>query len=343
MKIKKIFEFLIHILFWVITTYVFINNSFLRSPSFSLYEEIFSVFFVFVIVYFNYYFLIIKYFNKRKFAYYFIIILSCLLIISLIEFLFIKDDVLKGISTDNETFKTYALGWNLFGIFFRDALFVGFFTMFKIYRDAIKSYKLLKEKSELEISNYINQVEMVKSKVNVHFLLNTLQCIHSLALKKSDHTADGILNLTLLMKYIVAETDDVLVSLKKEISFLQHYIELEKLKKPDLKINFEVDGEVDEFLLPPMILESFVNNAFKYNDYLSGGLIDVRISCLGKDILFTCRNAVNKSLTQNIYSTKKGIENTKNRLELHYKDLHKLVIDENEKYYFVSLLLKSRL
>ena len=184
---------------------------------------------------------------------------------------------------------------------------------------------------------------MVKSKVNVHFLLNTLQCIYSLALKKSDNTADGIMNLTLLMKYIVAETDEVLVPLQKEISFLQHYIALEKLKKPDLKLKFVTDGVTDQILLPPMILESFVNNAFKYNDYLSGGLIDINISCMGKDILFTCRNAVNKSITKNIHSTKKGIENTKNRLELHYKSAHKLVIDENENYYMVSLLLKSRI
>jgi LytS/YehU family sensor histidine kinase len=267
---------------------------------------------------------------------------SLIVLICTLEFVQIRIDILKYTANADIDFQNGTLRFNFFGIFFRDTLFVAFFTMFKIYRDAIKSYKILQEKTYLERINFINQIEMQKSKINTHFFFNTLHSIQAMAANKSDNTAEALNNLSLLMKYIVVDSEDIMISLQKEIIFLQRYIELEKIRKPDVNLKFEVDGNANNYLVPPMIFEAFVNNAFKYNDHLANGLIEIKISCQGKDILFICQNAVDKSIKPSVSSTGKGLQNTINRLNLHYKNHHQLEIDDNEKYYSLSLLLKGR-
>lgn len=340
MKKKQLTEIVLHLVFWIITTYAFINNSFLRSPSFSLFEEVLSVIFVIGVVYFNYTFLIFKYFNHNKlFKYFFFIILS-LIIISFTEFLLIKDDVIKAINIDNDYLKNYALGWNFFGIFFRDALFVGFFTMFKIYRDAIKSYKLLQEKTDIEREQYITRIEMVKSKINTHFFFNSLNSIYSFALDKSDETTDLIMKLSRLMEYVVADSDNEWVKIDKEIEFIKNYIALENVRHPYMNVSFDLSGDTSLHKVPPMIFESFVNNAFKYTNLNEEGYIEIKLECKPGEILFCCKNSISRNSQKRITSTGKGLNNTRNRLNLHYKNKHQLNISEMNDIYNVELILK---
>ena len=342
MKRKTILEISLHFVFWALTFYYFTNNSVLRFMSMDIKEEYAALLLIIFVIYFNYFWLIPRFFRIQKIFKYFLFLFFSLLMIATLEFLMLKDDIYKSTSLTGNEFQNSALYWNYFGILFRDTLFVAFFTMFKIYRDAIQSYKFLEEKTNLERINFINQIEMVKSKINTHFFFNTLHSIQVMAQNKSDKTAEVLHKLTLLMKYVVVESEEIMTSLDKEIIFLQRYIELEKIRKPTLNLKFKIEGETEHFLLPPMIFESFVNNAFKYNDYLGNGSIEIKIICQGKDILFLCRNALDKTIKANVNSTGKGLRNTINRLKLHYPEHYVLDIQDTDNYYKVSLLLKAR-
>ncbi len=342
MKWKSIVGIILHLGFWVLTFYYFTTNSFLRFYSNDIREEYISLFLIIAVIYFNYFWMIPHLFSLQKFIKYFLLLIPLLVCITTLEFFMLTDDIKKITSAIDHDGQIVALRWNYFGIFFRDALFVGFFTMFKIYRDAIQSHKFFQEKTNLEKINLINQIEMVKSKINVHFFFNTLYSIHTMALNKSEKTPEALCNLTQLMEYVVVDSENVMIALEKEIIFLEKYIELEKIRRPNVNIKFEIEGDIQPHLVPPMIFESFVNNAFKYNDFPGNGLIAIHIVCKPKEIIFTCENAVDKSFKATVKSTGKGIRNTVNRLQIHYLNLHTLEIDDNETFYKVELILKSR-
>lgn len=343
MKRNNLVELLFHIFFWVITFFFFVNNSFLRYYSFEILKEYFSLILIFITVYLNNYLLVPIYLSKRKLFNYFSFSILNLIIITCTEFLIIKDNIYSFIEVSNNNILINAVQWNLFGIFFRDTLFVGFFTMFKIYQDAVKSYKLLQKNAELEKQYFLSQMDTIKSKVNTHFFFNTLDCIYSLIITKSSKAPETVLNLSDLMRYVVGESDKKWVPLEKEISFIQNYIELEKIKDSSTNLNLEITGNTNEYEVPPMIFECFVNNAFKYTDFRNNGFISIKITCESGIIIFNCKNSINYDESgKKIKSTKKGLINTRNRLNLIYNENYKLDIKDDNGFFTVNLMLKKQ-
>ncbi len=341
MKKKTLFEILLHIGFWLITFYYFKNNSFLRFPSFDENKEYFFFFLIIVIIYINYFLLIPRLFTLQKFLKYFSSLITLLLLITTLEFLMLLDNINNRISNLPQEIQSGILRFNFFGILFRDALFVGFFTMFRIYRDAINAYKLLQKNTAMEKQQLITQINMVKSKVNTHFFFNTLNSIYSLAINKSDKTPDIVLNLSDLMEYVVSDSENEWVSLDSEIRFINNYIALENVRHHQMNLKIEIEGETSLYKVPPMIFESFVNNAFKYTDINTNGYIKINIGCKPGEINFYCENSINNMAKGTVKSTGKGMTNTYNRLNLHYTDKYKLDISEVEGIYKVNLLLKT--
>lgn len=343
MKKKLLIEILLHLAFWIITTYFFVNNSFLRFHSRNIYEEYYSLLLIVIIIYFNYLFLISRFFKQNKFLQYFLLLFLSVSSISIIEFKYIQDDILFSTSMADDNFKKGMLLWNFIYIFFRDTLFVGFFTMFKIYQDAVKSYKLLQKNAELEKQYFLSQMDTIKSKVNTHFFFNTLDCIYSLIITKSSKAPETVLNLSDLMRYVVGESDKKWVTLEKEISFIQNYIELEKIKDSSTNLNLEITGNTNEYEVPPMIFECFVNNAFKYTDFRNNGFVSIKITCESGIIIFNCKNSINYDESgKKIKSTKKGLINTRNRLNLIYNENYKLDIKDDNGFFTVNLMLKKQ-
>lgn len=342
MKLQKFIWYIVQIVFWILCLYFFVNNSFLRYQSLDKKDEYITFALIIFIIVINQFYFIPKYFSKQKFIQYFIFVLVSILIISYLEFLLLENDIKSSLLGVNNAIINNVLRWNFFLIFFRDTLFVSFFTMFKIYRNAIKAYKLLEEKTALERINYISKIEAVKSKINTHFFFNTLNSIYSLALDKSDKTPDVVLNLSDLMEYVVADTDNEKVSLQKEIDFLKNYIAIESVKHKNMNLTFDTEGEINRCMVPPMIFESFVNNAFKYTDINNNGFIRILIHCKPEEIIFSCENSIDPRAKERVKSTGKGMVNTQNRLQLHYKDKHKLEVNQENNIFKVKLLLKEK-
>ena len=340
MKRKTIIEVILHLIFWVICFYYFTNNSLLRFFSFDIREEYYSLLLIIVVIYFNYFWLIPRFFNRRKLYYYFSLLLSALLLITTLEFLMLLDDIKKITSNTGDIFENGVLRWEYFGIFFRDTLFVGFFTMFKIYRDAIKANKLLQEITALEKQKMRTEINMVKSKVNSHFFFNTLNSIYAIALEQSTETADMIANLSHLMHYVVADSENEWVTLNKEIEFLQNYSALEIARHQYIAFNFTIEGDTSQTKVPPMIFEAFANNAFKYTDDEGRGYINIHLECLPNDsLVFCCENNTRTTINTQIQSTSKGLQNTHERLELFYHNNYKLETTSEMGIYKVKLVL----
>nr|MBP6551268.1 histidine kinase [Flavobacterium sp.] len=181
----------------------------------------------------------------------------------------------------------------------------------------------------------------LRKQTNPHFLFNSLNSIYSLAHKKSDLVPDAIVTLSELMRYMLYETDNKTVLLEKEINYIQNYIELQKLRLNNVEnIYVNVHGETKNKFIEPLLLISFIENAFKYGtDYKGNTHVKIKIQIEGNVLDFWVENRVEK-FECDAENSGIGISNIKSRLKLLYPDSHILTIVEKDQIYSVHLNLK---
>lgn len=190
-----------------------------------------------------------------------------------------------------------------------------------------------------------HQAEMVslKEQINPHFLFNTLNAIYALAIRdKSETTASAILKLSGLMRYVVTETSHVYVDVEKEITYINDYIELQKLRLDKrVRLLYEVTGSTQGKKIAPLMLVPFIENAFKYGvnpDDDSDIKILIKITETELEMIVE-NNKVKVTLSPH-ESSGKGIENTKLRLNLWYPSRHLLDLSNDDKRFRVHLIIQ---
>lgn len=186
------------------------------------------------------------------------------------------------------------------------------------------------------------ELSFFKAQINPHFLFNTLNNIYAMAVISHANTAPSILKLSKMMRYITEEATEDYVLLEDEIACLNNYIDLQKLRlNSKTSVQFEVRGSSATLRITPLVLMTFVENAFKYG--VSGHnpvVIEIGIDITGKDIHFYCQNQIVEARSDTERQGL-GIANTRKRLDFLYPDLYDLRIRNEEKTFRVDLKLKS--
>ncbi|WP_299122632.1 sensor histidine kinase [uncultured Tenacibaculum sp.] len=197
------------------------------------------------------------------------------------------------------------------------------------------------DKKDVESQKRITELEVLKSQINPHFLFNSLNSIYSLTVKKADEAPEAVIMLSELMRYMLYQANDDFVLLEKEISYIENYVNLQKLRLIDKEgISLKVSGEITNQKIPPLLLISFIENAFKYGiDPIKNSKIIVTIDVDDTHFKFECVNVKNRKQIDDINSGI-GLKNTKERLKLLYPNKHKLEISDKDNLYKVSLQLR---
>ncbi|HEY1053774.1 MAG TPA: sensor histidine kinase [Emticicia sp.] len=215
-------------------------------------------------------------------------------------------------------------------------LFIFLSTILKFVSDWFLNEKI---KSNLENEKLASELAFLKSQINPHFLFNSLNNIYSLAYQKSAKTPEAVLKLSEIMRYMLYESNESKVCLDEEIRYLENYIELQKLRfKDKAYINFEIDGDTQNLKITPLVLISFVENAFKHGlatDKENPITIVLNVS---SDKLYF--QVINKKNNQNKDETGGiGLQNVQRRLDLLYKGAYRLHIEDTETIYNCELYL----
>jgi Histidine kinase len=212
---------------------------------------------------------------------------------------------------------------------------------------AIKLVKLwyLKtvDNERLEKANLRSELEVLKGQLHPHFMFNTLNSIYSLALKKSDYTADAILRLSQLMRYILTEGSHTTIELYKEVQVLHHYIELEKNRFGNrLDISLNIQGDLQNNRIPPLLLLPFLENSFKHgaNEMTGQAWISLDLEVDGSLLKFKLINGKPPEELKNKESAHVGLLNVQRRLELMYPNAHELRITKDADTFVVVLTIQ---
>jgi Histidine kinase len=213
---------------------------------------------------------------------------------------------------------------------FFTAFFFSFLLRTREYLSQVKQEKL-----EAELSS-------LKAQINPHFLFNTLNSIYALSVKKDDRASEAIINLSGLMRYVIKDANGYKIALKKEIEYISNYIELQKARLGNTAtINFECIGEPGSKDITPLILITYIENAFKYgvNPDVDDCVIGIKIDITVEGIQMQVSNKKVQRSAQ-LESTGIGIKNTAERLKHLYPNKHVVQINENENTYSVMLSIE---
>jgi two-component sensor histidine kinase len=196
-------------------------------------------------------------------------------------------------------------------------------------------------KKEIEVQKSATELSFLKNQLNPHFLFNSLNSIYSLTTKKSNDAPEAVITLSELMRYMLYETDNDFVLLKEELEYIQNYIKLQRLRiAKNENVTINIHGSISNQKIRPLLLISFIENAFKYGtDFKGNTEIKIEIHVKEDELQFTCINLIGDRKADKV-SSGIGLQNTKDRLELLYPDKHTLLVEEKDDRFIVKLTLK---
>jgi len=314
-----------------------------------------------LLFYFNYYLLIPQLYLQKKYFFYFSIVLALLLIVILlkpfdqflarhpVDFHPPGQSDLHAINLPPPPGNGFGPG-GLPGFNHRppqqiDLVSIFLFIMVLALSMAIKISEQLKlteqwaTRAEADKANA--ELSFLKAQINPHFLFNTLNNIYTLAVTKNENTADSIMKLSNIMRYV---TDDIIndyVSLESEVECISDYIELQRLRLgKHVELDYRVAGSLTNKKIAPLILMTFVENVFKYGvSNHEASPISIRLFSEARTISFFTENRIFPPGRREERSGT-GIRNVRQRLEFLYPNKYFLNITTDNNLYSVQLTLQ---
>lgn len=272
--------------------------------------------------YLSYFFIKPKLINNKKYLLLFIIFVAIITLFSLIFVL------------DNKSKTAQPVALTIVFLFVSISFISGVVIKYLIDYGELKRQKELAEKHQTD-----TELVLLKSQLNPHFLFNTLNNIDILILKDAEKASIYLQKLSDIMRFMLYETSEKLISLSLEIDYIRRYIDLQKIRTSNSSyINFTSRGKVEGLKIAPMIFIPFIENAFKHtSNKKMKDAIKIQFDFSTESVQFTCENYKNNKGTINQTKSGLGINLITQRLNLLYKDKYTLEIENTDNKYFVSL------
>jgi len=347
MTLHKKRELLLHTAFWAVYASFIVNHvsSYQTGPGIHwghvIGSSVISVSYLFVLSYFNYFYLIPVFLLRKKISAYILLFFASFAALALLR---VGAETLAfGQSWEVRNLARTQL---IIQSTVSDLFIVLFVALLRFASDwpALES-----RRRQLETEKLNAEIKFLKAQVNPHFLFNTLNNLYYLSIVKSDTAPLVIAKLSEVMRYMIYDSNHEQIALDKEIEYMQHYISLERLRlKEGIPLAFEVAGRTD-MLISPLILITFLENAFKHGVSIGGDhcWIKARLQVDDSRLLYTIANSKVKTLPHPangegiglVNGEGIGLVNVKRRLQLSYPGKHHLHIDNREDSYSVTLTI----
>lgn len=206
-------------------------------------------------------------------------------------------------------------------------------TIWMILYLAITTFRRSREvqRSEMQMKLALSNAELraLEAQVNPHFLFNCLNSIRGMICENPAQAQDMITRLANILRYNLQKDRDHTVPLASEIEAVSDYLALESIRFEDrLRVHLELDGKVRESMVPPMLLQTLVENAIKHGveEVTAGGDLFIRAALEGNVLRIEVENAGGLG-DPRPGSTQIGLTNARERLRLLYGEHASLQLD----------------
>lgn len=239
----------------------------------------------------------------------------------------------------HDFYRGYSLKMHMSGYF--PVLTASVFGSF--FRVIINWFITMNQKAELDRQKLAMELELIRNKMNPHFLFNTLNNIDSLIQTDQAEASAMLIRLSDIMRYMTYDTGSDFVEMNKEVDYLSNLVELNRLRisDPD-EIYFEVTGDMS-IKIAPALFAPLLENAFKFARFRNKKpAIDIRLDSSAGIITFSASNYFESAPSSDGtgYSGS-GIVNLGRRLELTYPGHYQMEIKNAEPLFSVKLTIDT--
>ena len=194
-------------------------------------------------------------------------------------------------------------------------------------------------RNTIQLKNEQTQAELLhlRSQLSPHFFFNTLNNLYALTIKNSKQAPEVILKLSEMMRYTIYEGEKQRVSIKDEITYLENYIELHKIRYKN-PVLFEFNHSIDTTLtIAPLLFINLLENAFKHGveTLTQNAFIKINLTNDAEFIYFSIENNFDKKADDSPKGI--GLINLKRRLSLLYPKTHTLTFFKEKNLYTANL------
>ena len=275
--------------------------------------------------------------RKHRYVWYLVVnLLTITAVVSLVAIYekYAPYDTEPYILNGKASFTDLAIYWNILLGFFMTGLNMGIKLLYRSLRDE-------QQMEELKRQNLQAEMDYLRYQINPHFFMNTLNNIHALIDIDTEYAKSAVIELSKMMRYVLYESGSETISLKKDIQFIENYIELMRIRY-DSSIDICLDYPAtipNKVAIPPLLLIVFVENAFKHGvSYNHASFIHIRIGYRDDAVTAVISNSRHEKSRPG--TTGIGLENVKKRLALIYQDNYTLSIDDSDPaVYTVKLII----
>ncbi len=235
-----------------------------------------------------------------------------------------------GIKTDNNfvfSIPEIVKSWDstrvgkrfLFGLIFDTPIFLVWISIYILWHyieftnsEAINKVKLETLIKELELKT-------IKSQINPHFIFNALNSIRALVDEDPQRARQAITELSNILRSSIQVDKVEVTSLEKELAIVKDYLALEYIRFADrLQIVYEIDENTLQNQLPPMMLQTLVENAIKHGLGKQPGNCIIKIVSKFEDHKHVLK-VVNTGVLQSSDNDGFGLQSTRERLNILYR------------------------
>jgi len=287
------------------------------------------------LVYFNLFVLVPRYVLKSKYYQYaFTLVLSLMAVYLLktgMTYFLISKDIWPEANRDYQPFEINHIVAVCIGELYVLAMASSVYLTLTWLKERDRNRALREEQFKIKLKYLKNQIQP-------HFFFNTLNNLYALSLESSDKVPDVIIKLSKLMEYVLYDIEGTkFVPLIKEIDYIQNYIEIEKLRFENVEVAINIESNIDEIKVPPLLFISLLENAFKHGGF-NNNKLKIKINCKIVDDFLYFEIINNFVLSQSFKSPKGiGLINTKKRLKLIFKNNFTLENKVKFNYYIIQL------
>jgi two-component system, LytTR family, sensor kinase len=287
-----------------------------------------------ILIYLNLFILIPKYAQQKKiFAYIFLLLVTIGLYVTLKN---AHDVYLNGYVLGDESRTSF-----FYNTFYNFSIAL-FYLAFSVTLHLSKAWHFQRELiRKMEIEKLSSELEYLKAQINPHFIFNSINTIYFQIDKQNVHARESLSAFSEMLRYQLYECNGNEIAIEKEITYLKNYVELQRMRKDEnYNISFVADENLKGFSISPLLLIPFVENAFKHlSHYPHKNHVRIAIGKYKNNFEFSVFNTKETKAMTNGHAGI-GLKNAKRRLELLYKDRHKLVINNGADGYEINLSLR---
>ena len=202
------------------------------------------------------------------------------------------------------------------------AIFAGGSTALALARKWFTADQKLQES---EAARAKAELYNLRSQINPHFLLNTLNNIYALTAIDQERAQDAIQQLSKMLRHMLYDNQESSVALSDELQFLENYISLMKIRlSANVDVTFTHNVEVPGVRIAPLIFISLIENAFKHGvSPTEQSFVHIEINATDHDINCRIENSNHPKSNQDRSGHGIGLNQVQRRLDLAYPNHYK--------------------